>query len=136
MADMEGCLPHLDLLFLNEDEARMLSGSADPDEAARRMQALGATDVVIKLGPQGCAVYTSAGMTRVPGFAVNVVDTTGAGDCFVGGFLAALNFAATYAEAARFANAVGALSVQKLGAINGIRSRAETQAWLNQWVIE
>jgi Sugar kinases, ribokinase family len=136
MADIEGCLPHLDLLFLNEDEARMLSGTADPDEAARRMQALGATDVVIKLGPQGCAVYTSAGMTRVPGFAVNVVDTTGAGDCFVGGFLAALNFAATYAEAARFANAVGALSVQKLGAINGIRSRAETQAWLNQWVIE
>ena len=51
-------------------------------------------------------------------------------DCLEGGFLAALNRGAAYAEAARFANAVGALSVQKLGAINGIRSRAETEAWL------
>ena len=49
-----------------------------------------------------------------------------------GGFLAALAEGCSYADAARFANAVGALSVQKLGAINGIRTRAETEAWLHQ----
>jgi sugar/nucleoside kinase (ribokinase family) len=130
LADIEECLPHLDLLFVNQDEARMLSGRADPDEAARRMQDLGATDVVIKLGADGCAVFTADGVLRLPGFAVDVVDTTGAGDCFVGGFLAALGAGAAYGEAARFANAVGALSVQKLGAINGVRTRAETEAWL------
>src|SRR5438093_787137 len=54
--DIEGCLPHLDLFFMNQDEARMLSGSADPEQAARRMQALGATDVVVKLGAEGCEI--------------------------------------------------------------------------------
>jgi sugar/nucleoside kinase (ribokinase family) len=93
--------------------------------------------VVIKLGARGCAVFTSGEATHVPGFVVDVVDTTGAGDCFAGGFLAALNSGAAYAEAARFANAVGALSVQKIGAINGVRSRAETEAWLRaQCVME
>jgi sugar/nucleoside kinase (ribokinase family) len=130
LEDIEGCLPHLDLLFLNQDEARMLSGFADPDDAARRMQALGAGDVVIKLGAEGCAVFTTNGAIRVAGFPVDVVDTTGAGDCFVGGFLAALAEGCAYPDAARFANAVGALSVQKLGAINGIRTRAETEAWI------
>jgi len=128
--DIEGCLPHLDLLFMNQDEARMLSGSADPEQAARRMQALGASDVVIKLGAEGCAVFTTDGVERFPAFEVNVVDTTGAGDCFVGGFLAALSRGACYGEAARFANAVGALSVQKLGAINGVRTLAETEEWM------
>jgi sugar/nucleoside kinase (ribokinase family) len=130
LEDIEGCLPYLDLLFLNQDEARMLSGFADPDQAARRMQALGAGDVIIKLGAEGCAVFTSDGVSRFAGFQVEVVDTTGAGDCFVGGFLAALSEGCDYSGAARFANAVGALSVQKLGAINGVRTRAETEAWL------
>jgi sugar/nucleoside kinase (ribokinase family) len=130
LEDIAGCLPYIDLLFLNQDEARMVSGSADPGEAARRMQALGAGDVVIKLGAEGCAVFTASGVTRFGGFQVEVVDTTGAGDCFVGGFLAALSEGCGYPDAARFANAVGALSVQKLGAINGVRTRAETEAWM------
>jgi sugar/nucleoside kinase (ribokinase family) len=130
LEDIEGCLPHLDLLFMNQDEARMLSGSADPDQAARRMRTLGASDVVVKLGPEGCAVFTTEGAERFPGFEVDVVDTTGAGDCFAGGFLAALSRGASYAEAARFANAVGALSVQKLGAINGVRTLVETEEWI------
>jgi sugar/nucleoside kinase (ribokinase family) len=130
LADIEGCLPHLDLLFLNQDEARMLSGSPDAGQAARRMQALGAADVIIKLGAEGCAVFAGGSVNRFPAFPVDVVDTTGAGDCFVAGFLAALSEGAGYPEAARFANAVGALSVQKLGAINGVRTRVETHGWL------
>ena len=128
--DIAGCLPHLDLFFMNQDEARMLSGSADPEQAARRMQALGAADVIIKLGAEGCAVFTRDGAARFSGFEVDVLDTTGAGDCFVGGFLAALSRGDAYPEAARFANAVGAMSVQKLGAINGVRTRAETEEWM------
>src|SRR5882724_3555787 len=75
--DIEGCLPHVDLFFMNQDEARMLSGSGDPEEAARRMQALGAIDVVIKLGAEGCAIFTPQSVERVRGFLVDVVDTTG-----------------------------------------------------------
>jgi len=130
LADLEGCLPQVDLLFMNQDEARMLSGEADPECAARRMQTLGAGDVVVKLGDQGCAVYTAAESSCFPAFPIDAVDTTGAGDCFAGGFLAALSWNASYAEAARFANAVGAMSVQSLGAVTGIRSRAETEKWI------
>jgi ribokinase len=57
---------------------------------------------------------------------VEAVDTTGADDGLVDGFLTALSESGAYSDAARFANAVGALSVQKLGAVNGIRTRAES----------
>jgi sugar/nucleoside kinase (ribokinase family) len=130
LADLEACLPYVDLLFMNQDEARLLSGEADPERAARRMQSLGAGDVVIKLGADGCAVFTTEESSRFPAFPIEALDTTGAGDCFVGGFLAALSWGASYAEAARFANAVGAMSVASIGAVTGIRSRAETEAWI------
>ncbi len=107
----------------------MLTGCADTDAAARRMLELGAGVAIVKLGADGCAVYTTEGSEQYPAFDVEAVDTTGAGDCFVAGFLAALSGGST-AEAARLANGVGAISVQKLGGISGIRSRAETEAWL------
>jgi sugar/nucleoside kinase (ribokinase family) len=133
LADLEGCLPHADLMFLNKDEARMLSGFDDPEQAARRMQSLGAGDVVIKLGAEGCAIYPrSGGVARVPGFRIDVVDTTGAGDCFVGGFLAGLMEGMNYEQAARLANAAGAMSASSLGAVTGMRNRAETQEWMRR----
>ena len=124
------CLPHVDLFFMNHDEARMLTGTAEPLEAARRLQDLGARDVVVKLGGRGCAIVTREGMTCVPAFDVEVIDTTGAGDSFVGGFLAELYRASDYAAAARFANATGAFSVRSLGAVTGIRGYEETRAWM------
>jgi sugar/nucleoside kinase (ribokinase family) len=133
--DIAGCLPYADLLFMNLDEAQRLSGCADGEQAARRMQSLGARDVVIKLGASGCAVFTEKGVDHFPGFEIDAVDTTGAGDCFVGGYLSAIAQGASYAEAARFANGVGAMSVQSLGAVTGIRGRAETEDWLRAAVV-
>jgi len=135
LEDVAACLPFLDLLFMNQDEARLLSGEADPEQAARRMQSLGAADVVIKLGADGCAVFTSGEAGRYPGFEIDAIDTTGAGDCFVAGFLTALSEGKSYAEAARFANAVGAMSVQCLGATTGIRNRADTEEWVRTAVL-
>jgi sugar/nucleoside kinase (ribokinase family) len=86
--------------------------------------------VVVKLGALGCAVFDAAGELRVPAFDVAVVDTTGAGDCFAGAFLAALERGLGLAEAARFANAAAALAVQQLGATAGLRSWDETRAWM------
>ena len=51
-------------------------------------------------------------------------------DCFVAGFLSALLRGADLAEAGRFANAVAALSVQKIGAVTGVPPRAEVEAWM------
>ncbi len=124
------CLPHTGLLFTNEDEARMLTGTAEPALAAAKLRQAGATRVVVKLGPAGCAVFTPEGEWRVPAFPVQAIDTTGAGDCFAGGFLAALHRSLTYPEAARIANAVGALNVQSLGSTSGLRSWDDTLAWI------
>ena len=124
------CLPHADLLFVNEDEARELTGLGDPVPAARALQERGARNVVVKLGAAGCVVCLGVESIASPGFEAPVVDTTGAGDCFVGGFLAALQRGLSYADAARFANAVGALSVQKLGSTTGLLGYEETLAWL------
>ena len=132
MEDIGPCLPHLDIIFLNQDEAKMLAGSTDPPEIARVLLGRGAGTVVLKSGAEGCAVFTSGAELRVPAFPVPVVDTTGAGDCFAGGYLAALARGAAHAEAARFANAVGAMVVQQLGAVAGVRNWDETQRWIAQ----
>lgn len=130
--DLAPALPHLDLLFLNQDEARMLTGTEDPGGAAARMRGAGASAVVVKMGRNGCAVFRSGLEVFSPGFEVPVVDTTGAGDCFAGGFLAALVRGLSETEAARFANAVAAMSVQQPGAVRGLRSWEETERFLKK----
>jgi ribokinase len=85
---------------------------------------------VIKLGAHGSAVFTASEEIFCPAFDVKVTDTTGAGDCFVAGFLAAMSRKSSLAEAGHFGNAVAALSVQKLGAIAGIPDYPHIQAWM------
>jgi sugar/nucleoside kinase (ribokinase family) len=123
-------LPCTDLLFTNAEEAQFLTGCAEPDRAAQALRKGGAKTVVVKLGAGGCLLADETGIAHVPGFAVPALDTTGAGDCFVGGFVAALQRGFRNRDAARFANAVGALSVQRMGATAGVRGFDETLAWM------
>lgn len=125
-------LPHTDLLFLNEDEARMLAGTTDPPQVCQRLRDAGASRIVLKLGPRGCVVFDEAEEFHAPAYEVHAIDTTGAGDCFAGAFLAALQRGRTMAEAARIANAVGALNVQSIGGTSGLRSWDETLAWMSE----
>jgi sugar/nucleoside kinase (ribokinase family) len=130
MQDLGPCMPHVDTLFLNEDETRMVTGRSSPREAAEFLLACGVGTVVIKLGPRGCAIYTGACEILSPAFEVDALDTTGAGDCFVAGYLAALLDGATPAEAGRYGNAVAAFSVQRIGSVAGVPPRAEVDAWM------
>jgi sugar/nucleoside kinase (ribokinase family) len=130
MEDIRPGLPYTDLLFVNHSEAKMLTGSDDLRMATRIFRELGATDVVVKVGPRGCVVFAGDEEFEVPGFPVKAKDTTGAGDCFAGAFLASLHRGLNYVQAARFANAVGAMKVEQLGAAQGVRSWEETQAWI------
>ena len=132
METLGPCLPHTGLLFVNEDEARQLTGSGDPHEAVRILREHGARDVVVKLGPQGCLAAAGDKWLTVPARSVDAVDTTGAGDCFAGGYLAALQRGLGHEEAARLANAVGAMCVRCLGAVTGIGSFEETERFANE----
>jgi sugar/nucleoside kinase (ribokinase family) len=127
-------LPSTDLLFVNEDEARMLTGHIDPAPAARTLRDAGARTVCIKLGANGCIVFGPDFDFPSPGFPVNAIDSTGAGDCFSGGYIAALQRGLSHQAAARIANAVGALSVQHLGASAGVLNWEDTNKWIEHQV--
>jgi len=132
MESIGSCFPYTDLLFVNQDEARMLTGFKEPEPAAQSLQQRGVRDVVVKLGAGGCMVFTPETCWHARGLEARVVDTTGAGDCFAGAFLTALQRGAGYEEAARLANAVGAMAVERLGAVAGVRSYEETMAWIEE----
>jgi sugar/nucleoside kinase (ribokinase family) len=113
-------LPQLDYLFPNQEEAALMSGVADPAEAARRLQRCVAQSVVVKLGGQGCLVATAQDCLHVPALpAPRVVDTTGAGDAFCGGFLYAILQGWTPLAAARLGHAA---AVQVIGQVGGRRT--------------
>lgn len=120
MQDLGPALPFTDILFVNEAEAEMLGGQ-------RNLQTSGLRDLIVKTGAAGCLVNGD----RVSGFPANAIDTTGAGDCFAGAFLAGLCRGLTLPECARLANAVGALNVEHLGSVTGIRDYDGTIAWMN-----
>jgi sugar/nucleoside kinase (ribokinase family) len=127
MRIVEPCLPSIDVLFANEDEIRMLTGHSDPAEAVAAFRALGSTNVVVKLGERGCMVFESGKEpVAVPAFPTAAVDTTGAGDCFVGGFLAGLQRGFPTRQAAELANAAGSLSVAAYGGVTGLKPFDET----------
>lgn len=81
-------LKRIDLLMLNDEEARQLSGEANLPAAARAIRAMGPRAVVIKRGDAGALLFHEAGVFAAPAFPIeNVVDPTGAGDSFAGGFM-------------------------------------------------
>jgi sugar/nucleoside kinase (ribokinase family) len=129
MAVLEPCLANIGVLFANETEALRISGCTDVRSAARLLLDRGVNIVVIKRGSNGCVVFDGISEIWAAGFAVPVVDTTGAGDCFTGGFLAALYRGATLKEASRLANACGALSTSRMGSVAGLRGYQETLDW-------
>lgn len=133
-------MPFADLVKVSEEEVAFLyDGAASTEESVRFMLDLGPRCVVVTLGAAGCRVFTALGESTVPGADVDPVDTTGAGDGFVGGLLWGLAdagvTAAGLAEAmadetfarrtARFANAVGALVTTKRGAIPALPTREQ-----------
>ena len=130
MQDFAPLCPLIDCLFVNQDEASMLAGSADPAHVGSFFRSRGTGMVVLKMAAAGCAVFAPGEEFQVPAFPVEAIDSTGAGDSFCGGFLAALRHGYSLREAARFANAVGACSISRLGATEGVLGFEETLAWM------
>lgn len=123
------CLPHADLFFPSEEEGRHLTGRERPEEIAAALRDAGARTVVLKRGERGCYYAGDEGCFAMPAFRVPVRDTTGAGDCFIAGFLYGRAAGWDLLRTLRFANACGARSVAAVGAVTGLASAAEVQAW-------
>jgi ribokinase len=121
-------LAELDVLIVNEHEARIVGDSDDLSTASASL-ASAVGRLVVTLGADGSVLYEGGvEVARVAARRVTALDTTGAGDTFCGALAAALAEGRGFADAAAFASAAAALSVQKLGAVPSIPTRAEIEA--------
>jgi ribokinase len=129
----------VDVVVLNETELGLLArtalnGSTDPArfiETARALQARRDQIICVTLGKRGVVALAADGETIIiPGRAVKAVDTTGAGDCFVGALAARLALGSTMRDAVGYANAAASISVQRMGAAPSMPTAAEVAAVL------
>jgi sugar/nucleoside kinase (ribokinase family) len=121
-AGMRQVFPFVDFFLPNHEEALYLTGEREPSRQCDALISAGCGNVVIKLGKDGC--YLAAGGRRelIAPCPARRVDTTGAGDNFVAGFLTGLNRGWPPEEAARFANATAAVSIERVGSNGAVRS--------------
>jgi ribokinase len=131
-----GLLALVDILVLNESELGLLANRRlrDTDEislfvdAARSLQASERQTICVTLGKRGAVALVDGEVLTVAGRFVKAVDTTGAGDCFVGALAARLALGASVRDAISYANIAASISVQRMGAAPSMPSAAEMEA--------
>ena len=112
------------------EDAQQFTGLDDRDAIIDWCLAAGARQILLKLGSDGVMVADAARRVHVPGYPVNAVDATGAGDCFAGSLLARLAAGDDLVAAARYANAAAALTTTGFGAVAPIPAPQQVQALL------
>lgn len=132
----------VDVLTPNQTEAELLLGLDrvrvkkkrvfDPKQTGTDLLARGPANVLLKLGPKGAMLVSrnGDGFTTIRPFKAKVVDTTAAGDAFTGAFAVARAEGMAYKDAARFANAAGALCCESFGAQPSLPTRAQVEKLL------
>jgi sugar/nucleoside kinase (ribokinase family) len=125
-------LPFVDVFVPSADEAAAITGQTDPAGMARRFRNLGAGWVGIKRGAHGCFLDTGNAAVTVPACRVPVVDTTGAGDAWVGGLVAGYLWGWEPGRVARLANACGAMAVTAPGATEGVGDLAQAERLMRE----
>lgn len=121
----EAALPHCNVVMPSYDDMLHIYPGLTPEEIARTLREKGASRVVLKLGKDGCLVASETGMLRVPSVATEIVDTTGAGDCFDAGFIAGLANGLSDAAAAKVGAATAAACIRHVGGAVGIPKYSE-----------
>ncbi|MFC5740823.1 carbohydrate kinase family protein [Dyella tabacisoli] len=122
-------LHEVDLFLPNELELQAITSRDDVPSALRALDN-GRTRTVVKRGRQGCAVFDGVQLLEVPAYAVDAVDSTGAGDSFDAGFLHAWLRGMSLHECMRWGSACGSLSTRAIGGTTGQADAKEVQALL------
>jgi len=130
-------LQNVDILIPNESETNMLTGlpvdaQTQLESAALKLLDSGIATIIITLGERGAQLIQRDRSTLIPPFEVNPVDTTAAGDAFVGAFAAALAGGESMEQAVLWGNAAGALAATKLGAQPSLPRREELNRMLQE----
>ena len=131
----DALLALVDVLIPNESETALLTGlpvgdPAEAEAAATALRGLGVGTVILTLGERGALLAREDGAEYFPAFEVTPVDTTAAGDAFVGGFAVALGEGRSLAEAVQWGNGAGALATTRLGAQPSLPTRQDLEGLL------
>lgn len=122
------CLPYLDYFLPSINEAKCITGFENPEDIADALLEKGVGNAVIKLGPEGCFFKNREESFYQPAYKADVVDTTGAGDTFVAGFLTGLLEELCHRDSAKLACAAGSVCVKQIGATTEKLNRKEVRA--------
>lgn len=121
--DVLSVLPDIDYIFPNYEEGVFLTGLQDPEKIVRYLLKQGVGHVVLKVGGDGCLIGSKDEVSRVSAFPAEMVDSTGAGDSFMAGFMCALLDGYDMKGCASFACAAASLNVRMTGASTGITGK-------------
>jgi sugar/nucleoside kinase (ribokinase family) len=121
-----------DLLLPTEGEAQLLTGKSDTKLAAQKLSSQPNIIVVSKRGALGCSILAGGECMDIPGYTVDEIDPTGAGDCFSAAFIAGLEAGWSLEKIGRFANAAGALAVTQLGPMEGAPTRNQVEEFYDR----
>ncbi|MBK1867889.1 carbohydrate kinase family protein [Aestuariivirga sp. YIM B02566] len=124
-----GLIEYCDILFMNSRGKKRFTSVGND---IQQLLAAGATAIVVTKDSEGCDLHTAKGVKSIPGYKVEVVDVTGAGDTFSSSFLYAYSQSGDLAAAAEFANAAAALSVGKVGARGGMTTDKAVRAFMQE----
>lgn len=113
--ELPSLLASVDLLFINQRAVKFLGKTDAPEEAAQNILNYGPEIICVTMGEAGALVVSRETVLQAKAFPVNVVDSTGAGDCFAAGFVHGYLQGWPLSQIVPFASAVGALSVMQRG---------------------
>lgn len=119
-----------DYLVASEDFPLEFCGSIDPKEALKKIHSLGPYVAAMTKGPRGALAFDGERFYDSPGFPVNVVDTTGAGDVFHAGFIYGVLQEFKLSRTLQFANALAALSCREVGGRAGLCGHEEVENFI------
>ncbi len=128
---LQELLGQLTLIVLGESEALALTQKMNLDDAIETLIQSGVQTVALKLGKDGCRIINQERDTFLPGFMVQAVDSTGAGDAFCAGMMHGLSHGWHLQMAGKFANALGALAASRWGAGEELPSLKEVSNFLS-----
>lgn len=140
--EMLSLLPYANIVKVSEEEMRMLTGENDIAKGSRKLMDYGSTLVCVSCGSEGTFYRRGDDFGKVPAFEVNVVDTNGAGDAFLGAILYQIREKSLMdikemsinklESIIRFANATGALAVMKYGAIPAMADMKKVRSFIKE----
>lgn len=119
---LEAMLPHCDYAIPSFDDLQAIYPNSSAAELADRLHGHGVGTVVLKMGREGCFVSRGEVRTQVPALPANVVDTTGAGDCWDAGFIAGVACGGDLITSARLGCACAAFGIEAVGGATGVPS--------------